>query len=168
MRYLCGEINKENKTDPMKKDVMISIKSIQDSGGEPDVVEFMTDGSMFSRNGCFYISYKESELTGMEGTTTVLKLDETPALTLTRKGTVSSEMVFRKDVRNLSAVRMAEGSLTIGVHTFALNSDLRPEGGSIRLGYTVEYDSEVAATHSLEVCVREKTGGTEYEIPECE
>ncbi|MBR3692780.1 MAG: DUF1934 domain-containing protein [Clostridia bacterium] len=152
----------------MKNDVMISIRSVQDAGGEPDVVEFVTDGRMYTRNGCYYISYKESELTGMAGTTTLLKLDETPALTLTRTGTVSSELVFRKNVRNFSAMRMAEGSLTIGVHTHDLQSDLRPEGGSIHLGYTVEYDSEVAATHSLEVSVREKTRGAEYEIPECE
>lgn len=152
----------------MKKDVMISIRSVQQSGGESDVVEFMTDGHLLERDGCYCLSYRESELTGMDGTTTLLKYDRTPRLTLSRSGTVSSEMVFQKNVRSLSAVRLPEGMLTIGVHTFDLFSDLRAEGGSIRLGYTVEYDSEVAATHSLEVRVNEKNRGTDYEMPECE
>lgn len=151
----------------MRKDVVISIKSTETGEDGPETLEFITDGRLVDREGTYYISYRESELTGMSGTTTVLKLEEPKRLTVTRTGAVTSELVFEKDRRCVAAYTMEEGSLSVGVRAYDLWSDMTPCGGKIRLGYTVDMDSHLTGTHVLEVSVREKQKKQEYEYSEC-
>ncbi len=140
----------------MKKDVIISIRSVQQGEGDPEVMEFVTEGRLYDHKDSLFLRYRESELTGMRGTTTVLRIDPEPRLTLTRSGTVTAQMTFEKDKRNVSAYAVPEGVLNVGVRAFELESSLGSSGGTIRLGYTVELDAQPAATHSLEMQVREK------------
>ena len=53
------------KTDTsMKKDVIITIASKQNfEGCEPDHINLITAGRLYRRNGKYFISYEESELT---------------------------------------------------------------------------------------------------------
>ena len=55
----------------MKKDVIITIRGLQtfEDTGE-DNVELVTNGRFYNKGGCYYVSYKESELTGLGNTTT--------------------------------------------------------------------------------------------------
>ena len=49
----------------MKKDVIVSISGLQQADEqEPDKVELVTPGRFYLRDGNYYISYHESELTG--------------------------------------------------------------------------------------------------------
>ena len=59
----------------MKKDVLIDIKGIYRQDGEQDQVELVTTGSYYKRNGDYYIAYDESEMTGFDGTHTVLRVE---------------------------------------------------------------------------------------------
>lgn len=43
---------------------------------EEDLMEFMTEGKLYEKNGAVYLMYKESELSGMEGCTTTLKIKD--------------------------------------------------------------------------------------------
>ena len=58
----------------MKKDVIISLVGTQENDGEKDKIELITEGSMYKKGDSYYITYKESQLTGMEGTTTTVKV----------------------------------------------------------------------------------------------
>ena len=148
----------------MAKDVIINIRSYEEGDGEPEVVDFTTDGKMTSTSYGYCIVYHESELTGMEGTTTTIRVEETPRLTLSRRGTVSARMTFEKDKRNLTAYNVEQGQLTIGLYTFDLSQDIGPKGGSIHVGYTVEFDSHVAGVRTLDVTVRAKDSNQITEI----
>ena len=54
-----------------KLPVMLSIRGEQYFDDvDPDATELMTEGTLTLREGNLYLSYQESELTGMEGTTT--------------------------------------------------------------------------------------------------
>ena len=79
----------------MTDNVIISIKGKQlyaESG--PDEMELVTSGVLKrdSRGG-FLVSYQESELTGLEGTTTKLHVHG-GRVTLLREGGVNSQMVW--------------------------------------------------------------------------
>ena len=81
----------------MTDNVIISIKGKQlyaESG--PDEIELVTAGTlkMDDAGGCT-ISYQESELTGLEGTTTRLHIHG-GKVTLLREGNINSQMVFEE------------------------------------------------------------------------
>ena len=63
----------------MCENVVISIKSHQlYQEQEPDCMELVSAGTLEQTENGFTISYQESELTGMEGTTTVLPAPSAP------------------------------------------------------------------------------------------
>ena len=59
-----------------EKDVLIFVRGEQHyEDAEPDVTELMTEGTMtISDDGCMELTYRETELTGMEGTTTTFAI----------------------------------------------------------------------------------------------
>ena len=106
------------KTDTsMKKDVIITIASKQNfEGCEPDHINLITAGRLYRRNGKYFISYEESELTGMEGTRTTLKLEDRQ-VTMTRTGTHPAQMLFAEHKRHVGLYQTDVGSLAVSTHT---------------------------------------------------
>lgn len=138
---------------PLKKDVIITIVSHQDfEGCEPDQIDLITTGRLYCRNGKYFISYEESELTGMEGTRTTLKL-EGRQVTLTRTGTHPSQMLFAEHKRHVGLYQTEIGALAISTHTSHLVNTIGENGGSLAIDYTVEIDSNLAGTHRFEMAV---------------
>lgn len=66
----------------------------------PDHINLITAGRLYRRNGKYFISYEESELTGMEGTRTTLKLEDRQ-VTMTRTGTHPAQMLFAEHKRHV-------------------------------------------------------------------
>ena len=96
--------------DSIKKDVVITIVSRQNfEGCEPDQIDLITTGRLYGRNGKFYISYEESELTGMEGSRTTLKI-EPKQITMTRTGTFPSQMRFAEHKREVGLYEIGRAS----------------------------------------------------------
>lgn len=57
------------------KDIMLKIIGKQiTSEQEENVLEFMTEGKFYEKGDSLYLLYKESEVSGMEGCTTSLKI----------------------------------------------------------------------------------------------
>ena len=60
----------------MKKDVWLTISSQQQFAGcDEENIDLQTAATLYERGGKYYIAYEESELTGLEGTKTTVKLD---------------------------------------------------------------------------------------------
>lgn len=60
----------------MEKDVVISIKGMQNYEGEDsDTIELVTEGRLTRDEGGYTLSYQESELTGLEGTLTTIQVE---------------------------------------------------------------------------------------------
>ena len=133
----------------MTDNVIISIKGKQlyaESG--PDEMELVTSGVLKrdSRGG-FMVSYQESELTGLEGTTTKLHVHG-GRVTLLREGGVNSQMVFEEGRRHLSMYETPYGELSIGVNTKRMRSTLGEAGGDLEIDYAIEID-KLLAGHNL-------------------
>ena len=85
----------------MKKDVWLTIRSRQQfEGCDEERVNLETAATLYERGGKYYIAYEESELTGLEGTKTTVKLDG-KTVTLIRTGTFPSHMLFSEDERHV-------------------------------------------------------------------
>lgn len=134
--------------------VIVSIKSSQVNENGPDVMELVTEGKLVRNSENSYtISYEETELTGLEGTTTVLRI-EGPRVTLLREGTVNSQMVFEEGRRHLSMYETPYGSLSVGINTRRMKNTVGESGGDLEIDYALEIDNLLAGRTRFRMNVR--------------
>ena len=111
----------------MTESVIISVEGIQRFlGEEAQTVQIVTEGTMKTEGNTVYLSYEESEVTGMEGTTTTFTVHP-ERVELVRTGTVQSKMVFEKGKKDVSLydVSLAPPG-AIWRSPMALRSEKRP------------------------------------------
>jgi len=140
----------------MKKEVVLSIRGRQNYGGqEPEVIELVTEGTMEFRNGGWDVSYQETALTGLEGVTTTFRV-EPGKVTLSRKGALSSQMVFQEGVAHESLYRMPFGALMLTVKATSVFYDIVPDGGVIDLVYHINIENSEAGIVDYHLDIRAK------------
>ena len=140
----------------MKQAVMLSIRGRQSyDGHEPEVIELVTDGTMEFRNGGWDISYEETALTGLEGVTTVFRV-EPGKVTLSRTGRLNSQMVFQQGVAHESLYQMEFGALMLTVLATSVYYDIVPDGGVIDLVYNISIENTEAGVIDYHLDIRAK------------
>ena len=139
----------------MTDNVIISIKGKQlYDESSPDEIELVTAGTLRREGrGRYTISYQESELTGLEGTTTRLLIDG-GRVTLLREGSINSQMVFEEGQRHLSMYETPYGALSIGVNTRRMRSTVDEGGGELEIDYALEIDNLVAGQNLFRMNVK--------------
>jgi len=140
----------------MEKEVIISIHGVQtDPDGSDEVVDFLTKGSLGgSLEQGYYLTYKESELTGLEGTTTTFQI-EPGQVTMLREGNLNSSMVFREGERHVSLYDAGFGGFMLGVNTHRVRADIGHEGGEMELRYAIEVENTVIGENAFHIQVRD-------------
>lgn len=139
----------------MTDNVIISIKGKQlYAESSPDEIELVTSGTL-KRDGLggFTVCYQESELTGLEGTTTKLHIHG-GRVTLLREGNINSQMVFEEGRRHLSMYETPYGELSIGVNTRRMRSTLGEAGGDLEIDYAIEIDNLLAGQNLFRMNVK--------------
>ena len=139
----------------MTDNVIISIKGKQlYAESSPDEIELVTPGTL-KRDGLggFTVSYQESELTGLEGTTTKLHIHG-GKVTLLREGNINSQMVFEEGRRHLSMYETPYGSLSVGINTRRMRSTVGETGGDLEIDYAIEIDNLLAGQNLFRMNVK--------------
>ena len=77
---------------------------------DPDATELMTEGILERTAGGLRLTYQETALTGMEGTTTTFEVSGSQVI-LTRTGSVNSQMVFQKGRQHSSLYETPWGTI---------------------------------------------------------
>lgn len=140
----------------MKKDVLISIKGVYTNEDDRDVVELFTTGEYYKKNGCYYISYQESEATGFEGSRTTLKVDgKNDTVTLERTGAANSQLIVQRGVRHQCYYDMGYGDLMVGVHGNRIKSSLTDAGGNLELKYSLDINSMYSSENEMYIHIKE-------------
>lgn len=130
----------------MKQKVILSIRGQQNyPGQDPEMIELVTEGTLSAIPEGWEISYEESDLTGLAGTTTTFRV-EPGCITLTRVGPLSSQMVFREGVYHESLYQMAFGAMMISVCASQVDYQITERGGSIDLVYAIEIENTTAGS----------------------
>lgn len=139
----------------MEKSVIISIQGTQtDQDGSDEVIEFVTCGSLTGdEEQGYHVSYQESELTGLEGTTTTFCTAENE-ITMLRTGSLNSEMVFRAGERHLSLYETEFGGFMIGVNTKKACAQIGQDGGNIELQYVIDVENAVIGKNVFRIEVK--------------
>ncbi|EHA0992959.1 YwiB family protein [Clostridium perfringens] len=136
----------------MSKKAIISICSTQDIG-EKEKIEVVTVGE-FSINGDEFIAtYDETEISGMEGTKTTLKI-KGDKVVLHREGTTSTKMEFQKDNTQVALYNTPYGMLELKTSTKELDLDVNEKGGNISIKYHLIAGGQEPIKTNLDMKIR--------------
>ena len=135
VRYEVGE----SLFSELVEDGEFDLSMLGDSQPDPEVIEINTFGKKKSENGRIDISYEESEVTGMDGSTTSISYDTSAigVVSMIREGAVSTVLVFEEGKRHHCVYNTPFMPFEVCVHTLKVENNL--EGvGSLSLDYVVE------------------------------
>ena len=139
-----------------KLPVLLSIRGEQYFDDiDPDATELMTEGSMVLTGDGMVLSYEESQLTGMEGTTTTFEV-KGPRVILTRSGTVNSQMVFEEGRQHTSLYETPFGELSVDIQTSVLKHNLTERGGVMEIKYSIAVEHTVTGRNCFKIRVKRK------------
>lgn len=136
----------------MGKKAIISVCSKQ-SEDKDDVIEVVTPGSFYKKDDTYYAIYKETKISGMEGTTTTLKMSENK-FSLIRVGSTTSRMEFYKGKENISMYDTPYGTLELKTKTKKLVINLDDEGGKVYIDYDMSISGQNSQSTLLEINIK--------------
>nr|WP_325297920.1 DUF1934 domain-containing protein [uncultured Dysosmobacter sp.] len=139
-----------------KLPVLLSIRGEQYyDDSDTDSMELVTEGDMALTEDGMVLSYRETELTGMEGTTTTFEV-KGPQVILTRSGAVNSQMIFEEGRRHTSLYETPFGELTVDIQTSLLKHTLSQRGGVMEIKYSIAVDHTVTGRNCFKIRVKRK------------
>ena len=122
---------------------------------DPDTTELVTEGTLELMEEGLRLTYQETSLTGMEGTTTTFEITG-PQVTLRRAGTVNSQMVFEEGRKHTSLYETPYGELSVDIQTSALRHNLSDRGGLLEIRYSIAVEHTVTGRNSFKIRVKRK------------
>lgn len=119
----------------MDKNAIIKVSSLQLSN-DNDKIEVISKGNFKILDEGYEVSYEESEISGMEGTTTTIKVTSEKVI-LERKGSTESMIIFEDKGSHVSLYNTPYGMLELITNTESLEIDINEDGGKINIDYEV-------------------------------
>ena len=130
---------------------IVSRQYLQDQS--PEETSFVTQGTLCLHEDAIEITYPETELTGLAGTTTAFRVEKDRVL-LKRSGAVESKMVFAVGREDRSLYDMGFGALMITVCTERISSTLDENGGNLFVAYAITIEDEATGRIEYSIDVR--------------
>ena len=138
------------------KDVMIKITGTQNYGaGDDNVTELMSPGRFYKKNEAFFISYDETELTGFEGSKTVVKIEGEDKITMMRTGKNRSQLIIENRIRHLCHYNTDFGDMMIGVFGKDIRVKLDEAGGEVNFSYSLDINTALDSDNNVNIKIRE-------------
>lgn len=120
---------------------------------EPGEIRLNTTGTYTERGGAGFIAYKEYDEDDPKiAYTSVLKV-EPGRVTMMRSGS-ATRLILEQGRRHLCLYDTGFGTFSVGVFTSELRSSLRREGGSLKVKYTLDIDSNLSSRNEIEVEIK--------------
>lgn len=142
----------------MEKEIILFVRGEQTyDSAAPEVTELATEGLMtVDGKGEISLTYQESEITGMEGTTTrfVIRGD---TVVLERTGIIVSRMEFKQGERSSSFYETPWGTMAVDIATTRLAHRLTERGGVMEIAFTIAINHQVTGENRFRVRVKERT-----------
>ncbi len=138
----------------MKKDVYISIKGSQSYDDDQNKMEVTTAGKFYDKDGKYYVSYVEGELTGMEKCNTTIKVSPDGTVTMMRHGQTNTHMIFEKDKCHIGHYETPYGDFTISVTANKIDVSLDENGGNIDIDYIMDINNVARSRNGISLTIR--------------
>ena len=142
----------------MENNVIVSIVGNQMMpDGKEGKLELVTEGSFYRDDQSYVLEYQESELSGMKGTTTRIRLDES-RMSLERHGTYNAHFIFEKWKTYHGQYITPFGEVSMDL--FATDFGVDVDGDALKGKVDVEYEMQVGGmrtSNQLLVSFRSKS-----------
>lgn len=139
----------------MEKHVMINVTSVQrDEKGKDETITLETPGMYGETEEMQYVTYQETQLAGMEGTTTTLQIYE-DHVNLVREGNFLQNQEYRIGKKSFSLYQTPMGAMEISVTTRDIENTIQDGEGRMRLSYDVELKGLFNHLNEIIVEIRE-------------
>ncbi|MBD5151595.1 MAG: DUF1934 domain-containing protein [Oscillibacter sp.] len=139
----------------MEKQIILFVRGEQTYDGvAPEVTELATEGVMTLDGDAISLAYEETELTGMEGTTTRFTL-QGDRVVLERTGTIQSRMEFKQGERSSSLYETPWGTMVVDIATTKLAHRLNERGGVLEIVFTIAVNHQVTGENRFKIRVKE-------------
>ena len=136
----------------MEKRAIISVKST--SNLDPnEVIEVVTPGTFIINEEGFKAIYEESEISGMDGTTTTLNIQDNMMI-LERVGSTTTNMEFKEGAMAVSLYNTPYGVLNLNVDTERLNININENGGEIYSKYILGLEGQEGIVTELNIKIK--------------
>ncbi len=137
------------------KEVMVRIKSIQTSveSGE-EIMEFATEAKLYEKNGALYLLYEESELSGMPGCKTRIRLRDSE-VQMKRFGEgicLGHELKFARGEKYQGVYNTPFGPIEVEILTNRIENSITSEGtGFIDIDYEISLKGLMEGRNSMKI-----------------
>lgn len=141
----------------MEKQIILFVRGEQTYDSvSPEVTELATEGLMTIEGEEVTLTYQESEITGMEGTTTrfIVRGD---TVVLERTGMIVSRMEFKQGERSSSFYETPWGTMAVDIATTKLAHRLTERGGVMEIAFTIAVNHQVTGENRFKIRVKEMT-----------
>lgn len=137
------------------KEIMMKIIGTQISADlEEDQLEFITEGKLYQKGDALYLIYDESEISGMPGCRTRLKL-KNGSIKMKRIGEsvgIGTEIEFEKGKRYTGYYDTPYGAIEMEVLTNHIENSLTPEGtGTVDIDYHISLKGLTEGRNKLNI-----------------
>ncbi len=140
-----------------EKQIILFVRGEQTYDGvAPEVTELATEGVMTLDGDAIGLAYEETELTGMEGTTTRFTL-QGDRVVLERTGTIQSRMEFKQGERSSSLYETPWGTMVVDIATTKLAHRLNERGGVMEIVFTIAVNHQVTGENRFKIRVKERS-----------
>ena len=143
-------------TDKNKKSVVIELETLQRIESEVIPVKLVTTGTLYNKNGKTYITYTESELTGLKGTTTTVKAGGSKVV-IKRFGAYPGMLIFELGERHRSFYETELGELSVATVTRQITDNLNKDEPSLKIIYDMELNNSIASENEINIKIKENT-----------
>lgn len=138
------------------KDITLKIVGKNDFNNEDDTIEFITEGKIYEKKDSLYLVYDESELCGMPGFKTTVKIqgDQVKMARYGKNKEKAAEMEFKKGERFASQYATDFGVFNIEILTHTMENNISyEEGGNLMLDYYISLNGLGEARNQLSITV---------------
>ena len=125
----------------MNKDVLVSINGTQVLDGDEDLVEVITHGKYYFENEKHYITYEEVFEEYSEPIKNIIKISG-DTVEVTKKGAMSTKMIFEKNKKNISYYETEVGSLMLSFNAKNIHINSKEDKIYVKIEYALEMNNE--------------------------
>lgn len=140
----------------MGTDVVIFIKGTRTVDGESDTVEMMTRGRYYKKKSTLYLSYEEMDEEDSSPTMkTLLKIEGTDRVTMTRSGKRASQLIIERGTRHQCHYDNGFTDWIMGIQGISIENELEDNGGVLNFKYSMDINAMLASEQEVNIVVKE-------------
>jgi uncharacterized beta-barrel protein YwiB (DUF1934 family) len=118
---------------------MIRIHTVQNVEGQKQTLDMTSRAALEGDAADYTITYLDED-GDLRGSTTRLRVENGRCVTISRDGSFESHMVVEQNVRHMSQHNTPYGAFMLGVSALQVQSDMNPNGGTLRFRYCTDVD----------------------------